>query len=163
MFLPSSSILILFALVAAFLSSRCCSASTAAAVSGGRPIQSALTAAAVSSGRPIHVLSDGEQATRALQSQSQSATEGICSICGNVGGPSKLKPEATWDGTFSGFGMMPESSYNDTTCASIEIIANSFDPPSVNNTNEPIATSCLGIQSLAHIQCCDMEDWLTPV
>ena len=108
-------------------------------------------------------LSDGEQATRALQSQSQSATEGICSICGNVGGPSKLKPEAIWDGTFSGFGMIPESSYNNTTCASIETIANTFDPPSVNNTNELIATSCLGIQSLAYIQCCDMEDWPTPV
>ena len=117
MFLPSSSILILFAFVAGFISSCCCSASTAAAVSGGRP---------------IHVLSDGEQATRALQSQSQSATEGICSMCGNVGGPSKLKPEATWDGTFSGFGMMPESSYNDTTCASIEIIANS----AVQNTTD---------------------------
>ena len=150
MFLPNSSTLILFALVAGtILLSSYCSASTAAVVSGGRP---------------IHVVSDGEQATRALQSQaSQLATESICSICGNVGGPSKLKPEAIWDGTFSGFGMIPESSYNNTTCASIEVIANTLDPPSVNNTNEPIATSCLGIQSLAYIQCCDMAEWPTPV
>ena len=150
MFLPNSSTLILFAVVAGtILLSSYCSASTAAVVSGGRP---------------IHVLSDGEQATRALQSQaSQLATEAICSICGNVGGPSKLKPEAIWDGTFSGFGMIPESSYNNTTCASIEVIANTLDPPSVNNTNEAIATSCLGIQSPAYIQCCDMAEWPTPV